>query len=50
MSKVAMVTEKYWKIYIFSRSGTSQGIMLMVREVRKGLEKSGSWKISGYGS
>ena len=38
---------KYLEKGIFSRSG-SQGIVWMVREIWKGLEKSGNLKINGY--
>ena len=36
-----MVREKYLENEIFSRSGKSQGILWMVREIQKGLGKSG---------
>ena len=38
--RVARVREKYLENEIFSRSGKSQGILLMVREIKKGLGKS----------
>ena len=44
-----MVREKYLENEIFSRSGKSQGILWMAREIRKGLEKSGNLKVNGYG-
>ena len=34
---------------IFSRSGKSQGILWMAREIKKGHEKSENLKINGYG-
>ena len=39
--RVARVREKYLENEIFSRSGKSQGILWMVREIYKGLGKSG---------
>ena len=36
-----MVREKYLENEIFSKSGKSQGILLMAREIYKGLGKSG---------
>ena len=39
-----MVKEKYLENEIFSRSGKSQGILWIAREIRKGLEKSGNSK------
>ena len=33
----------------FSRSGKSRGILWMVREIKRGLGKSGNLKINGYG-
>ena len=36
-----MVRKKYLENEIFSRSGKSQGISWMVREIEKGLGKSG---------
>ena len=47
--RVATVREKYLENEIFSRSGKSQGILWMAREISKGLGKSGNWKILGYG-
>ena len=41
MVRVATVREKYLENEIFSRSGKSQGILWMVREIKKGLGKSG---------
>ena len=48
-SRVAMVREKYLENEIFSRSGKSQGNLLMAREIKKGLGKSGNLKINSYG-
>ena len=46
--RVAMVREKYLENEIFSRSGKSQGILWIIREIYKGLGKSGKsqgiWK------
>ena len=42
--RVATVREKYLENEIFSRSGKSQGILWMVREIRKYLESQGIWK------
>ena len=39
--RVAKVREKYLGNEIFSRSGKSQGILLMAREISKGLGNSG---------
>ena len=47
MDRVATVREKYLENEIFSRSGNSQGILWMVREIYKGLGKSG--KSQGIG-
>ena len=44
-----MVREKLLENEIFSRSGKSQGILWMVREIWKVNEKSGNLKINGYG-
>ena len=41
ISRVATVRENYLENEIFSRSGKSQGILWMVREIEKGLGKSG---------
>ena len=41
VSRVATVREKYLEIEFFSRSGKSQGIMWMVREIEKGLISQG---------
>ena len=46
--RVATVREKYLENEIFSRSGKSQEILWMVREIQKGLGKSGNLKINGY--
>ena len=43
------VREKYLENEIFSRSGKSQGILWMAREIWKGLGKSGHSKINGNG-
>ena len=40
-SRVAMVRENYLENEIFSRSGKSQGILLMARKFRKNLESQG---------
>ena len=40
-SRVSTVREKYLENDFFSRSGKSQGIFLMAREIYKGLGKSG---------
>ena len=42
MHRVATVREKCLENDIFSRSGKSQGILWMVREIQKGLGKSGN--------
>ena len=47
--RVATVREKYLENEIFFRSGKSRGILWVVREIEKGLEKSGNLKINGYG-
>ena len=47
--RVATVREKYLENEIFSRSRKSQGILWMAR-TWKVREKSGNWKINGYGS
>ena len=47
--RVATVRDKYLENEIFSRSGKSQGILWMVREIEKGLGKSGNLKINGCG-
>ena len=47
--RVAKVREKYLENEIFSRSGKSQGILWMVREILKEIGKSGNLKINGYG-
>ena len=39
--RVATVREKYPENVIFSRSGKNHGILLMAREIWKGLGKSG---------
>ena len=39
--RVATVREKYLENEIFSRSGKSQGILWMVREIRKDLASQG---------
>ena len=39
--RVAMVREKYLENEIYSRSGKSQGILWMAKEIQKGLAKSG---------
>ena len=44
-----MVREKYLENEIFSRSGKSQGILWMTREIWKVREKSGNLKIKGCG-
>ena len=49
MHRVATVREKYLENEIFSRPGKSRGILLMAREIEKGLGKSGNLKINGYG-
>ena len=49
MSRVATVREKYLENEIFSRSGKNQGIWWMVREIYKGLGKSGNLKKNGHG-
>ena len=41
-----MAREKYLKNEIFLRSGKSLGILLMAREIKKGLGKS--WKSQGF--
>ena len=50
--RVATVREKYVENEIFSRSGKSQGILWMAREIQKGLGKLGKsqgiWKINSY--
>ena len=48
-ARVATVREKYLENEIFSRSGKSQGILWMAREIWKGLGKSGTSKINGSG-
>ena len=40
LSRVAMVREKYLENECFSRSGKSQGIFWMARDIYKELEKS----------
>ena len=40
-NRVATVREKYLENESFSRSGKSQGILWMAREIWKGLGKSG---------
>ena len=44
-----MVREKYLENEIFSRSGKSQGILWMAREIWKVREKSGDLKKNGFG-
>ena len=49
--RVATVREKYLENEIFSRSGKSQGILWMAREIErtwKVREKLGNLKINGY--
>ena len=49
VTRVATVREKYLENEIFSRSGKRQGILLMAKEIKKGLRKSGNLKINCYG-
>ena len=44
-----MIWEEYLENDMFSRSEKSQGILWMVREIQKGLGKSGNLKINGCG-
>ena len=44
-----MVRVTYLENEIFSRSGKSQGMLWMAREIWKGLGKSGNLKINGNG-